>query len=156
MTTTSHQKSPKTRIEALREILAQGSLSTQDDLRDQLKRMNFKVTQSTISRDLRKIGAIKAIEADGRTTYRLPDLESQPIAPSTALADLVISIRSNESMIVMTTTPGSASLVARHLDRVRPGGLLGTLAGDDTIFVAPASVRSIAATIRAIEDSLRE
>lgn len=156
MTTASDHQSPKTRIEALKEILSQGELSTQDDLRDQLKRMNFKVTQSTISRDLRKIGAVKAIESDGRTTYRLPDLELQPIAPSTALADLVTSIRSNEAMIVINTTPGSASLVARHLDRTRPGDLLGTLAGDDTIFVAPSSVRSIAATIRAIEDSLRE
>lgn len=153
---TSTQKPHKTRIEALREILSQGSLSTQDDLRDRLKRMNFKVTQSTISRDLRKIGAIKAIESDGTTTYRLPDIESQPVAASTALGDLVTAIRSNESMVVINTTPGSASLVARHLDRVRPGDLLGTLAGDDTIFVAPASIRTIAATIRAIEDSLRE
>ena len=56
-------------------------------------------------------------------------------------------------MIVLHTTPGSASLVARHLDHAKPGGILGTLAGDDTIFVAPASLREVKATIRDIQKS---
>jgi transcriptional regulator of arginine metabolism len=53
-------------------------------------------------------------------------------------------------LIVINTTPGSASLVARQLDQTRPEGILGTIAGDDTIFVAPVSSRKIEQTVEAI------
>ena len=140
-------------MDALRELLKVGSLSTQEDLRDKLERMHFGVTQSTISRDLRKIGAVKAIDPEGRTIYRLPEEEDAPIVTAT-LSDLVREIQSNASLVVIRTTPGSASLVARHLDRMRPAGILGTIAGDDTIFVAPSGRRQIDSTIREIRESL--
>jgi transcriptional regulator of arginine metabolism len=142
----------RSRLEALRKLLSEGELSTQDELRGELLRLKFDVTQSTISRDLRRLGAVKGIDPDGRTTYRLPDEVTAPVTTS-SLRDLVTEIAHNGSIIVIHTTPGSASLVARHLDHYRPGGLLGTIAGDDTIFAAPASVRDIKATIRDIEDS---
>lgn len=142
----------KSRLEALRKLLSDGELSTQDELREELLRLKFDVTQSTISRDLRRLGAVKAVDPDGRTTYRLPDEVTAPVATS-SLRDLVTEIAHNGSIIVIHTTPGSASLVARHLDHYRPGGILGTLAGDDTIFVAPASIRDLKASIREIEES---
>ena len=71
-----------------------------------------------------------------------------------ALIDLVRDIQANQSLVVIHTSPGSASFVARHLDRTRPAGILGTIAGDDTIFVAPSSRRQIEATIREIRQSL--
>jgi transcriptional regulator of arginine metabolism len=144
------------RIEALRDLLREGGLSTQEDLREKLEKSRFNVTQSTVSRDLRKIGAIKAFDAEGRTVYQLPEEFEPSIAPVGAgsLGELVREIQSNGMMIVIHTTPGSASLVARHLDHFRPGGILGTLAGDDTIFVAPASMRSLRPTLKAIEQSL--
>jgi transcriptional regulator of arginine metabolism len=143
------------RIEALRKLLSQGKLSTQDELREELESLSFKVTQSTISRDLRRLGAVKAVDPQGRTVYRLPEEASMPVAATASLRDLIIDIRTNGSIVVLHTTPGSASLVARHLDHVRPGGILGTIAGDDTIFVAPAdlSARELKATIRAIQES---
>jgi transcriptional regulator of arginine metabolism len=142
------------RLQALRGLLDEGTLSTQDELREKLEKLEFKVTQSTISRDLRKLGAVKAIDLDGRTVYRLGDELTAPV-PGTAssLAALVVDIRTNGSIIVVQTTPGSASLIARHLDHHRPGGILGTLAGDDTIFVAPASLKKVNATIRDIQTS---
>jgi arginine repressor len=144
----------KRRLEALRSLLDKGELSTQDELREKLEKMEFVVAQSTISRDLRKLGVIKAIDTNGRTVYRLRDPEADAPVVSTSLKDLVSEIASNGSIIVIHTAIGSASLVARHLDRVKPGGLLGTIAGDDTIFVAPASAKRIEATIEAIRDSL--
>lgn len=145
----------KSRLEALRKLLSDGELSTQDELREELLRLRFDVTQSTISRDLRRLGAVKAIDMDGRTTYRLPDEVTAPVATS-SLRELVTDIAHNGSIIVIHTTPGSASLVARHLDHYRPGGILGTLAGDDTIFVAPASLRDLKASIREIEESFSQ
>src|SRR6185295_602564 len=65
------QTESKSRLEALRELLSQGKLSTQDELREELQNRRFEVTQSTISRDLRRLGAVKAVDPDGRTVYRL-------------------------------------------------------------------------------------
>jgi transcriptional regulator of arginine metabolism len=144
------------RIEALRELLREGALSTQEELREKLEKKQFAVTQSTISRDLRKIGAIKATDPDGRTVYQLSEefeASRTPVAPG-SLGELIKEIETNGMMIVIHTAPGSASLIASHLDHYRPGGILGTLAGDDTIFVAPASMRSIRPTIKAIEQSM--
>ena len=147
---------PRSRLQSLRDLLSEGKLSTQDELRDELEAKGFSVTQSTISRDLKRIGAVKGVDANGQTVYRLPMAEELPtIAPGTSsLRDLMLDIRTNGSVIVIHTSPGSASLIARHLDMHKPGGILGTIAGDDTIFVAPARVKDIAPTMEAIESSL--
>jgi transcriptional regulator of arginine metabolism len=148
----------KTRLEALRKLLSQGKLTTQDELREELEARKFAVTQSTISRDLRRVGAVKAIDPDGRTVYRLstdPAPARVPVATG-SLRDLVKTIESNGSMIVIHTVSGSASLIAVHLDRVRPGHILGTLAGDDTIFIAPRSLKKIKETMTSIEKSFEE
>lgn len=145
----------KARLGALRRLLETGAASTQDELREQLESLGFEVTQSTISRSLRKLGAVKATDESGRTVYRLAGVE--PILPptvQTSISDLVLQIVSNGSIIVIKTPPGSASLIARHLDHYRPEGILGTIAGDDTIFVAPTSVQTIDQTERAIRESL--
>jgi transcriptional regulator of arginine metabolism len=139
----------RTRLGALRRLLDEGSLSTQDELREKLEKHGYPVTQSTISRDLRKLGAVKAIDAEGRTVYRLPDDNAAPVT-SSSLQDLVLDIQHNGSTIVIHTAAGSASLVARHLDNARPDGILGTIAGDDTIFVAPAQTPKIQRTIEEI------
>ncbi len=142
------------RLNSLRDLLSAGEIGTQEELALELSRQKFKVTQSTISRDLRRLGAVKAQDPTGRTVYRLPEELAElaapvPMAPS-GLRELLVDIEHNGSLIVVHTTPGSASLVARQLDQMRPEGILGTLAGDDTIFVAPASARKIESTIQAI------
>lgn len=143
----------RSRLSSLKKLLGAGELGTQDELVAELEAQGFQVTQSTISRDLRKLGAVRAIDAQGRTVYRL-SVEPAPTVAPTSLRDLISDIQSNAVMIVIHTAPGSASLIARHLDQVRPAGILGTIAGDDTIFVAPAVPRSIKQAIRAIEQCL--
>ena len=141
------------RLNTLRRLLAAGDLSTQEELVEELSEQKFNVTQSTISRDLRKLGAIKAQDPQGRTVYRLPDDFSAPAMISgNSFAGLLVNVQHNGSMIVINTTPGSASLVARQLDQTKPEGILGTIAGDDTIFVAPVSARKIEQTIKAIAE----
>jgi len=145
----------KSRLDVLRKLLSQGNQSTQDDLREKLEKQGHKVTQSTVSRDLRKLGTIKVIDSTGQTMYRLSG-DGRPPAHATSLADLVIDIKTNGALIVIHTYPGSASLVARHLDQVRPGGILGTIAGDDTIFVALSSSKDCKVSMREIETSFRK
>ncbi len=144
----------RSRLEALRVLLKDEDHSTQEDLRDKLEKIDFAVTQSTVSRDLRKLGAVKAIDPEGRTIYRLPEENDAPIVVSGGIGSMVHEIQANQSIIVIHTSPGSASLIARHLDRMRPAGILGTIAGDDTIFVAPAGKKSVASTILAIQESV--
>jgi transcriptional regulator of arginine metabolism len=149
------ETTPADRLDFLRRLLSQGKASTQEEIVYELGRGRFKVTQSTISRDLRRLGAVKAIDPDGRTVYRLPDdvVATAPVAAG-SLKELVISVESNNFLIVIRTSPGSASLVARHLDHLKPGGILGTIAGDDTIFVAPRTAREADSAVKAIEASL--
>ncbi len=147
----SFKSDSRERLNTLRKLLSNGDLSTQEELAVELSEQKFKVTQSTISRDLRKLGAVKTQDPAGRTVYRLPDdLSSPAMISGNSFAGLLVNVQHNGSLIVINTTPGSASLVARQLDQTRPEGILGTIAGDDTIFVAPVSSRKIEQTVEAI------
>lgn len=141
------------RLNALRKILESGKNSTQEELRDMLDSKGHDVNQSTISRDLRKIGAIKGTDNKGRTVYRLSEMSGEATFVNQSMGDLILNITHNDSMIVIQTSPGSASLVARHLDMNKPANILGTIAGDDTIFVAPSKDHTIKHTIAAIRES---
>ncbi len=143
---------PNQRLNALRKLLEEGEASTQEDLVKELKSQRFAVTQSTISRDLSRLNAVKARDATGRVVYRLPDDVMMPAPAVNDMKGLLLDIYNNESLIVIKTTPGSASLLARLLDQNKPEGILGTIAGDDTIFVAPRSEKKISQTIAKIRD----
>lgn len=143
----------KDRIEVLRSLLAEEKLSTQEDLRMKLEKQKFRVTQSTISRDLRRIGAVRAVDAEGNTVYRLPDAESPEAMGS---SEVVRNVHANDSMVVIHTAPGAASMVARHIDFNRTQDFLGTIAGDDTVFVALASKTSAAAGLKLMREMLGE
>ena len=131
-----------TPIDALREILIKKGADTQEDLRAELERKGLEVNQSTISRCLRRLGAIKTFSPNGDAFYKLP-AEPSPLAVESSITDLVTAVTHNESLIVLRTSPGSASLIARQLDHFAPGRILGTIAGDDTIFVAPVHEKQI-------------
>lgn len=138
----------------LRQLIREGEASTQEDLCEALKKKKFDVTQSTVSRDLRRIGAIRTTNAAGEIVYKMPeDHQSLPPRVMVSLDGFLTDIEHNESMIVIHTTAGSASLIARHLDGQKNDlGILGTLAGDDTIFIVPISVKKIPTVIQNIKD----
>lgn len=145
----------KSRQGVLMALLMKGELSTQEELVEELMKQNFEVTQSTISRDLRKLGAIKVIDSSGQTVYRLSEESAGvPQTSQRSLKGHLVDINHNGSMIVLHTTVGSASMVARHLDTVKPEGVLGTLAGDDTIFIAPTSTKHIESIMRTLTEEL--
>lgn len=131
-----------TSLDALRKILANKGAGTQEELCSELEDQGFEVNQSTISRHLRKLGAIKSFNPEGKAFYALP-ADPTPPAVDASISDLVKAVTRNETLIVIHTSPGSASLIARHLDHFTTGRILGTIAGDDTIFVAPALEKQI-------------
>ncbi len=143
------------RLQLLRKLLEEGSISTQEELVDELYRKKFDVTQSTISRDLRRIGAIKAVDSSGTTVYRLPEDSAQQVL-QTRLEDLILDIDHNGMLIVIKTTPGAANLIARTLDLGKLDGVLGTIAGDDVVFIAPTNAKKIKETMEAVIEELAD
>jgi transcriptional regulator of arginine metabolism len=153
----SKPKSAKFSIEdALKSILVSDSVGTQDEIRQALEELGYEVNQSRISRLLRKLGAVKMTNERKQIIYSLP-IEPAPPASKTILSQLIMSIKTNETLIVIHTNPGSASLIGRLLDHNRDElKILGTVAGDDTVFIAPRSVKQISTTLRIIQNFLAE
>lgn len=120
---------------AISEILQKNEVETQDEVCKLLLQQGFETNQAAVSRVLNKLGAVKMNEG-GRSVYRLPP-ELMIMTPKYALNELVLSISNNEMLIVIHTAPGSAQLVARFLDQQKEVGILGTVAGDDTLLVVP-------------------
>jgi transcriptional regulator of arginine metabolism len=100
---------------------------------------------------LSKFGAVRTRNARQEMVYCLPAELGMPTAKS-PLKQLVLDIEHNDVMIIIRTSPGAAQLIARLLDSLsKSDGVLGTIAGDDTIFIAPTDVTQIKLTITKLE-----
>lgn len=121
------------RRQTIRALIASRPVATQEELRELLAARGHAVTQATLSRDLAQLGARRAAQPDGGTMYELAEAPRVPL-----LRDLVRAVDDNGSLVVIHTTAGAAMVVASTLDRAHLPEALGTIAGDDTIFVAPA------------------
>ena len=119
-------------------ILRAGRVATQEELLAALARAGWKVTQATLSRDLAHLGARRVSRPEGNF-YELGD--GAPDDAAAAVSGLVASVATNGALVVVRTATGSAPAVARAIDLAGLPGVLGTLAGDDTVFVAPARER---------------
>ena len=126
---------PDQRRQAVARILRARRIGTQEELLDALRRAGFRATQATLSRDLARLGARRASRPGG-SLYELP--EASPADELAALRGLVSAVTANHSLVVIRTHPGSAPAIARAIDLARIPEVLGTIAGDDTVFVAPA------------------
>lgn len=127
------------RQEAIRRIIRAHKVSTQEELGQHLAQEGFDVTQATLSRDLAQLGAMRVSLPQGGTVYGLE--EAPPPSGESRLrelGDMVLSVEDNEMLVVMRTRPGSAPVLASAIDQARLPESLGTIAGDDTIFAAPA------------------
>ena len=123
------------------ELLQQHSIRTQRALVDQLAEAGISATQTTLSRDLTALGVVKT--ASG---YRLPGRGQVPVPPAATqlLHELVRAVEIGGTMIVLPPPPAHADAVALQLDELSDPDLLGTIAGDDTVFVATRSTESAA------------
>jgi transcriptional regulator of arginine metabolism len=142
---TKHQR--QHRITKLLETRAVGS---QSHLVELLEGEGIDATQTTVSRDLEELGALKVRLPGGETAYALPELPSQQVAPEDhlrrVLGEWVVEADYSANLIVLRTPPGSAHVVGSALDRSGFPGVIGTVAGDDTVLVV-ASEASGGATV---------
>jgi transcriptional regulator of arginine metabolism len=124
------------RWNAIRRLVRERAIGTQDELARLLSDDGFDVTQATLSRDLTQLGAVRVSRAGG-VAYELGGPSSAQDEELRELGQLVGSVMDNGHLVVLHTLPGAASAVARAIDVARMNETLGTVAGDDTIFVAP-------------------
>lgn len=112
-------------------------VSTQDELILKLREHGYEVTQATISRDIKELKLIKQIGPDGRSTYSAGTRETDPpaVGANTLLPGAVISTDYAMNTCVIKTHAGMAGAVCAAIDNMNWDGILGTIAGDDTIFV---------------------
>ncbi|RTE86259.1 MULTISPECIES: transcriptional regulator ArgR [Gammaproteobacteria] len=147
---TSHQD-PLT--EAFRGLLKEERYASQAEIVSALQEQGFHtMNQSKVSRMLSRLGAVRARNGKEEMVYCLPPELSMPSAKS-SVKQLVLDVEHNDVMIIVRTTPGAAQLIARLLDSVgKKEGVLGTIAGDDTIFIAPVNVNQIDFTLENVRE----
>ena len=135
------------RRDAIRELLLERPVASQEELLALLSARGVRSTQPVLSRDLRALGAVKK---DGR--YVL--LEPERVTPLEALQSLLRGAApAGPHLVVVRCEPGAASAVARALEAEELAGVVGTVAGDDTIFVAvesPAAGRAVLDRLRSL------
>lgn len=135
---------------AIKEIIGAGAVRSQDGLRKLLKKRGASVTQATLSRDLREIGAVWVNSHDGGR-YTLQSAEELPL---TSFGSQVISIVANETMVVVHTLSGGAGIIAEIIDRLKSRNIIGTVAGDNTVLVVPRSARRTPEVIEFLKTTL--
>jgi transcriptional regulator of arginine metabolism len=142
------------RQRAIRDLVEQRPIHTQQELAAALRERGFRATQATISRDVAELGLGKG-SREGRPAYVLPQrLRDAEVSGEDRLrrllADVPAEFRVADLLLIIKTLPGSAHAVAAALDRTRWPEIVGSIAGDDTVFVATPDK----AAIRRLRDRL--
>lgn len=126
----------------IRKLIAEGDIPSQARLVELLEAAGFPVTQATVSRDLDALGASKQRGSDGAIRYVIGtavELTEAELRLRRAINDFVDEIAISDNLVVLHTPPGAAHLVAGAIDASALAGVLGTVAGDDTLLVVAAS-----------------
>jgi transcriptional regulator of arginine metabolism len=128
------------RQRAIRDLVEQRTIRTQQELAAALRERGFRTTQATISRDVAELGLVKAGRG-GTHAYAIPPRLREADSSGedrirVLLRDMPVEIRDAGTMLVLRTLPGSAHPLAAALDRARWPEVVGSIAGDDTVFVA--------------------
>jgi transcriptional regulator of arginine metabolism len=140
----SRKKNEAELVLAFKSLLKDQCYGSQSQLADALDKQGFKnMSQAKISRLLSKLGAVKMRNANTEVVYILPDELAVPKSKQ-SIQSVVVSVKHNNMQIILKTGIGGAPLISRMLDSLgEPAGILGTLAGDDTIFIAPVDIHRI-------------
>lgn len=134
-------KVKKDRLDTLRMIISSQELGSQDELLSALQKEGFKLTQATLSRDLKQLKVAKAATMSGNYVYVLPNVTMyKRVSTPSQIKEMMqvpgfISINFSGNMGVIKTRPGYASSIAYNIDNSNIPYILGTIAGDDTIFI---------------------
>ena len=134
--------SKKKRLNAIVEIISQTSVETQGQLTNFLIKKGYDVTQATVSRDIKELRLIKIADKGDKYRYALPGKEADAdirLRYSAVLTHAVITTQCAQNLVVVKTIPGSAQGCAMAIETLGFDGIIGVIAGDDTLFIAMGS-----------------
>lgn len=137
-------KNKNTRLEVMKMIISSQEISSQEELRQEMDKAGFSLTQATMSRDLKLLKVAKTINGNGRYVYALPEQQSyrklseDQFTAAALHRQGALSVKFSGNMAVIHTLPGHAGAIAYDIDNKQFKEILGTIAGDDTIFVVMA------------------
>lgn len=139
------------------QLLESEAVTNQAQLVGLLAAAGVEATQATVSRDLEDMGAVKVRTGGGDAVYAVPELPRDRVAPGDhlrrVLGEWVVEVAASANLVVVRTPPGSAHVVASALDRATVEGIVGTVAGDDTLLVvctADAAGRRVEGHLRTL------
>lgn len=147
------------RQEAILQLMRSGQVRSQVELRALLRRQGIVVAQPTLSRDLRRLGLAKTPRG-----YVVPDAVVSPFTPAAmraarlqrTLRTFVVSVQAAGSLVIVKTPPAGAHPTARTLDEAALPTVVGTIAGDDTVFLATPSEAAARALARRLTSALEK
>lgn len=144
------------RHDLISRLIAAENIETQEELAGKLRDRGFAVTQATVSRDIKELRLIKVLTPEGRYRYATvekaeADLQERFIR---IFNNCVLSITSTGNIVVIKTIAGSAPAAAEAVDSLKWPDVLGSIAGDNTIFIAVRDARSVSEVIRKFQKML--
>lgn len=147
------------RLSAIRQVVEQQPVHSQEELRQRLAAMGFVVTQATLSRDIKELGLVKR-SSDGAYQHAGNIESGSPIAAavalSRALGEFLLGVDTAQQLVIAKTGPGQAQLLGLAIDRARLPDVIGTIAGDDTILVICRDTKCAQATRSMLEQLAAE
>ncbi len=127
----------KDRQNTIQTLIRTEQISTQDELIQKLRERGFEVTQATVSRDIKDLKLIKKVGPSGKSVYSLGSEDNEVVLSryNAILSEALVSTDYAENICVVKTHGGMANAAAAAIDTMEWDGIVGTLAGDDTVFV---------------------
>ncbi|MFA9424592.1 MAG: arginine repressor [Sedimentibacter sp.] len=134
-----------TRQTKIHELISKRDIETQEELADGLKAMGIDVTQATISRDIKELRLVKVMSKSGKYKYSTISQSQEGITDRLykIFENSVVSIDNAMNVVVIRTIPGAAQICASAIDYMGVDEIVGTLAGDDTVFVAIRTLEAV-------------
>lgn len=141
------------------QLISSRDIETQEELAAELRELGYKVTQATVSRDIRELRLIKVAAKDGGYKYARPERHETAVSErlTRILTDSLVHVDHSGNIIVVKTLSGSANAAAEALDTLDWPEILGTIAGDNTVFAVirnEADAAEVSARIRKLTDNL--
>lgn len=139
------------------ELIEQFDIETQDELAEHLRQHSYAVTQATVSRDIKELRLIKALSDTGTYKYATVDKAETGLQERfiRIFSQCVISINAAGNLIVIKTITGSASAAAEAADSMKWKEIVGTIAGDNTIFIAVKDSRLVPDVIKRLQSMMK-
>ena len=141
----------------VKELVERLVIRTQDELADALRSEGIDVTQATVSRDIKEMMLVKVPTGDGGDRYAFPSEHSITVSVARlekTFQDSVLTINSSGNIVVLRTLPGTAQAVAYVLDNIRWPEIIGTVAGDDTIFIVVKPEKDVHKVVERFESMM--